>query len=361
MTGGTRSTTWWAAAATALVVPSAILASLDPAGAERYAALVVPPLTGLLVPIATAVPGSATLVAGALVVVALAVVAWRRSPARAAAIATLVALATVLWGVAAWGVHYRRAPVAERLGLPATATASDLRRLETMLLATITATASAEPMDDAAAHAATKAIARSTSALAADLRGWSLALPERVVQLPAGSLLAFGTSGIVSPWWLEAHVDAALPPAARVAVAAHELAHLAGWAREDDAEALGALAAWRADDPNARYAGALFQLARLASALPDPEREALLARLPDGARDDLRAAAEAVRAYGNPALVQWSRDLYDRYLRTQGIHDGIRSYARATDLLARLVTAGHDRSDGPGPTPLRPAPASTAP
>ena len=359
MRGDARLVTWWTATVTALVVATAILSSLDPAVAERYAVLVYPSVTQLLVPIAAAVPGSATLFAGAFAIVALAVAAWRGSRLRASGLVTVLALAAVLWGVAAWGVHYRRAPVAERLGLAATATSSEVERLTSMLLATITDAAPADPLDDAAARAGVEAIAHAMRALAAELEGWDVALPESVVQLPAGSLLVFGTSGIVSPWWLEAHVDGALPPAARIAVAAHELAHLAGWAREDEAEALGALAAWRANDPNARYAGTLFQVARLASTLPEAEREALYAQLPDRAREDLRAAADAARAYGNPALVRLSRRLYDRYLRTQGIDDGIRSYAEATDLLARMVGADLERVGGP-PAP-RPASAPPDP
>lgn len=345
MTRRWDTTTWWAAASTVFIVLIAVLASLGPVAAEQYVESVYPPLTHALVLLGSSVPGSVTSITAILTLVALAAWAWRRPPGRVVGLATSLLLLGLVWGLAAWGVHYRRAPVSERLGLAATATAAERERLQSMLLATIASTTPADAIDEVEAAAATAAIARSLSALSAELEGWDLAIPEGVVLTPPGSLLLFGTSGIVSPWWLEAHVDGGLPPAARIAVAAHELAHLGGWAREDEAEALGALAAWRAGDPNARYAAALFQTAGLAGSLPPVEREALLDSLPPRARDDLRAAARASDAYRNALVARLSRSIYDHYLRAQGVDEGIRSYAAATDLLARLAASDPDRLD----------------
>ena len=354
MTGGARFVLGWTASVTALVVAIAVVGSLGPGAAARYAELVFPPLTRLVVPLGAAVPGSATL-AGALVMIGvLAWIGWRRPPVRTLGLVVVIVLVTILWGLAAWGVHYRRAPIAERIGLAASASDGERDELQHMLVTTIAANAPSQPLGDDAAHAAIHSIAAAMAGLASDLEGWVPLLPDHVVSLPPGSLLRFGTSGIVSPWWLEAHVDGALPPAARIAVAAHELAHVAGWAREDEAEALGAWAALQADDANARYATALFQVARLASGLSEPEREALLSALPERARADLRAAADAASAYGHPVFRSMSRYVYDRYLRSQGIADGIRSYAASTDLLARVMGSGATRP-GAAPSPLEPS------
>ena len=75
--------------------------------------------------------------------------------------------------------------------------------------------------------------------------------------MPPGTLLTFGYAGIASPFTLEANLDGGLTSVSKVAVAAHELTHTAGFAREADTDFLSALAGLRADDPYARYAVAL--------------------------------------------------------------------------------------------------------
>jgi len=96
----------------------------------------------------------------------------------------------------------------------------------------------------------------------------------------------------------------------------------------------------RADDPYARYAVALFQLASLAPALPPETSNALLATLPERARADLDDARRAIERYRLDWLTRPSRFLYDRYLRFQGVPAGIDSYAQGSSLLARAYAAG---------------------
>jgi hypothetical protein len=260
---------------------------------------------------------------------------------RAAAISVT---ALLVWSsfAAIWGIHYVRAPLADRSSLSDAVEERDLIALGTHLSQVIATDApTTEHSDPAtAARAAIAAIPVSVERSTAQLDGLRVEIPDRVEMLPSGMLLAFGTTGVISPWLLEAHVDGALPAAARVAVAAHELAHLAGFAREDEAEAMGAIAGLRADDPYARYAVALFQLASLAPALPPESSNALLATLPARARADLEEAARAIERYRLDWLIRPSRILYDRYLRSQGVSAGIASYAQGSSLLARAYAAG---------------------
>src|SRR5690606_23036149 len=108
----------------------------------------------------------------------------------------------------------------------------------------------------------------------------AVTIPTRVKAVPRGWLLRFGFAGVISPWLLEPHVDLALPPSDALAVALHELAHTAGFAREAEAEAVALLAGLRCDDRRVRYAAALRAASSLAYELPTAERESYLARWP---------------------------------------------------------------------------------
>lgn len=166
------------------------------------------------------------------------------------------------------------------------------------------------------------------------------AVPDRFKTLPAGTLLRGGYAGIVSPWLLEPHVDAGLPAAAGLAVALHEFAHTAGFAREAEAEAVGLVAGLTCDDPDVRYAAAL-SLARslLAAASADEERE-YLAAWPERARQDARAAEAAARRYRTPALQRATDAVYATYLRSQGGSEGLGEYAGGTALALALIGGG---------------------
>ncbi|HEX7038635.1 MAG TPA: DUF3810 family protein [Trueperaceae bacterium] len=194
------------------------------------------------------------------------------------------------------------------------------------------------------------ALAACVSSTAAELRERPApAVPDAVKRLPAGSLLALGFSGVVSPWLLEPHADAGSPPAAATAVALHELAHTAGFAREAEAEAVALLAGLGCDDPAAAYAAALRAAARLASRLPAPERAAYVASWPAGAADDLEAAAAAASRYRRAALADAAARAYDAYLVGQGTAGGIDDYDRSIDALVRLLgSRGPASSAGDG-------------
>lgn len=162
-------------------------------------------------------------------------------------------------------------------------------------------------------------------------------LPTRVKALPPGALLTFGFSGVVSPWLLEPHLDPGLPPATATAVALHELAHTAGFARESEAEAVALLAGLGCEDPAAAYAAALAAASRLARRLPAEERQAYVASWPEGAVEDLAAAAAAAASYRSGALAAAVERAYDAYLVSLGTEGGMADYDRSTDALVRLL------------------------
>lgn len=171
-------------------------------------------------------------------------------------------------------------------------------------------------------------------AAAAELRGGSVrALPRRVKRLPPGLMLRFGFAGVVSPWLLEPHVDAALPPAAALGVALHEFAHAAGFAREAEAEAVGIVAGLACRNRAVAYAAAL----NLATSLSAGAARSPRAAWPERAQADARAASLAAARYRSDLALGATR-AYDAYLRSQGERSGVGEYGRGTLMAVRLLS-----------------------
>src|SRR5262249_45073723 len=148
-------------------------------------------------------------------------------------------------------------------------------------------------------------------------------------------LLSLGNSGVTS-FFLEPHVDGGEPDVAFLSVAVHELAHVAGFCGEADADLLAAVAGLRAEDAFARYAVALRLFRDFASELPREEYQAALGALPDLAREDLKAMDHAARRYQIETLARAQRKIYDSYLRSQGVKAGVREYSFVVKLLIAL-------------------------
>jgi hypothetical protein len=320
--------------------------ALRPGGPEAWARHAAPALAEIWVPLGDAVPWPWTPPLAALLLVTAIVLArrargWAHAAARLLGLALLVAAGFE----ATWGLHGGRPSAPVRLGLvvaeegaaagstaprtgasaAAPSDAEAFRRMAARLPALLARDVPAGPLDEAAAFGAVRAALRE---LAAGPR-----LPTRPKRLPGPLLGPWGVAGVISPWTLELHVDGGLPAWSRTAVAAHELAHLAGFAGEGDAEFVGLLAALRADHPHARYAGALRAWSWLPAPLRDP------ASLPARARADLHALRAAQeRRMEAPARVAWT--LYDRWLRVRGQEVGTGGYAQGPRWLARAGAAG---------------------
>jgi hypothetical protein len=140
-----------------------------------------------------------------------------------------------------------------------------------------------------------------------------------------------GTDGMHAPVALETLLNPDLTPPERPAVLAHEWAHLAGYAPEDDASFVGLLAALRAD-PGSRYSAWLALFHDAVGQLPAAQQRELVARLDEGPRADRRAMARRLEARVD-VVVQASWQTYDQYLKAQGVREGVRSYSRVVNLM----------------------------
>ncbi len=346
-----------------------VLAALGVAVAPRpaaliervYAARLYPALQAFVTGLSNAVPFA---IFDVVVVVAVAggIWLWARAGVRArraravgplvvAARVTLVAVAAgYLWFVAIWGLNYARPPLDVRLGLPeAPATAEEVAELLSRAVDE-TNNLSLNAHSEFGIYDAERDIARKLHAVEARHGRPRPTVPGRPKATLLGTYFRMaGVDGLTAPAALETLLNPDLTDYERPFVLAHEWAHLAGYAAEADANFVAWLATMEEGGMwvRARYSGWLFLVMEAAAQVPGDTRRDALARLGPGPRRDLEAIA--ARARDQVDVVQrvgWR--VYDSYLRSQGVHEGVVSYSRVVDLVVR---ASRRPGSGAGPAP----------
>lgn len=233
----------------------------------------------------------------------------------------------------AFGFGYKLPPLVEADWLLAPLSGAEHERaLEVLVAQLATADSVALPAGETTAANASVCVA----SLVSELRGTEVELPTRVKLLPPGTLLRFGFAGVVSPWLLEPHIDAGLPPAAALGVALHEFAHVAGYAREAEAEAVGLVAGLNCHDATVAYGAAVSLASAVARELPAGERATFMDSWPPTARQDAEAYAAAAARFKSPAA-EGAQRLYGTYLKSQGEAGGMLEYGRGVDLALKLL------------------------
>lgn len=249
--------------------------------------------------------------------------------------------ASYLWFLAAWGLNYARPPIDQRLGLPAgPATTAEVAALLRESVAQVNALHATAHMDGFIPYDAERDVTRTLHAVEA-----AHGRPRPTIGgRPKPTLLGLyfrmaGVDGLTAPAALETLLNPDLTPYERPFVLAHEWAHLAGYAPEADANFVGWLATTHERaEPRTRYSGWLFLLMETAAQVPRDVRQETLQALGAGPRADL--AAIAARVSQRVDVVQrvgWR--VYDSYLKSQGVPEGIVSYSRVVDLIVRASRA----------------------
>jgi hypothetical protein len=354
----------------AAIVVSAVLAGLAPLSPEAverwYSTGIYPPIQRTLTPVANRLPFAwlDLLVVGGLaalvVVVVRAVRASRRErrivPALRA-LGTLVTTAATVYllFLFVWGFNYRRLPMNERLSVqpgppPADAVlalgveaATQLNALH----AEAHATGWAAPIDDDRLR---EAFARVQETLS----DGPTATPGRLKTTMFGPYFRWTTvDGMINPFGLEVLGNPDLLEFERPFIAAHEWAHLAGYADESEASFVGWLTCMQGDAPT-RYSGWLFLYWQVNGEVDAASRAKLSEALRDGPRADINAVAERLRRGQLPWLRATSWRVYDQYLKANRVEEGIRSYGAVVTLILRAQF-------GPAWTPVRRASAAPPP
>jgi hypothetical protein len=228
-----------------------------------------------------------------------------------------------------WGYNYLRPPLEQRLGLAPVAEIPEQSRelARQFIVRAAEARVYVEPWDRAE-------LDRLVDAAIADALVELEGRPPPVTSplkgdLGSGLLARQGTRGVVSPLTLEAHVDFGLPAFVLPFTAAHEKAHLAGFARERDANFLAWYALTRSADARLRYAAQIGVIHYFL----DRETRSLATPL----AADLEALAAYDASHVSRGLQRASLEIYSVYLRANRTPAGTGDYARVGRLIETWI------------------------
>lgn len=159
------------------------------------------------------------------------------------------------------------------------------------------------------------------------------AAPKAFVSSRGLSYLDF--SGFYFPFTGEANLNDESPAAYLPANICHEMAHQQGIASEQECNFVAIAAAVTAPDVTYRYSGCLMGYVYLSNALYRVDAEAGKAirdTLPDTVLADLRRNSTYWAQFDGPVQTV-SNTVYDGFLKSNGLADGIQNYGTVVDLL----------------------------
>lgn len=142
-------------------------------------------------------------------------------------------------------------------------------------------------------------------------------------------------AGVYFPFTVEANVNVDAPDYSIPATMMHELAHIQGFMREDEANFIAYLSCMKSEEVQFQYSGAALAFIHVNNALfaadPEASREVYALLNEDVQRDFSDGNAYWKKFQGPIANV--SSKINDAYLKSNRQEDGVKSYGRMVDLL----------------------------
>lgn len=242
-----------------------------------------------------------------------------------------------------WGYNYSRVPIEQQLALPEiTLSADDLKTAldqQTELVLALRMqiqSDTSQPMTQEFPPAQLETAVRQEVAHELQtLQFPTSGRPRGRQPFWNGFLLRFGASGIYNPFTGECNIDRASHFLTKPVNLAHELCHGYGFGDEGTCNFLAYLALERSEQPLLRYSAELDFWRELAGAYrqrnPDTYA-AFRATLPTGFRADLDNIYKVLDQY--PEFFEAFRyEVYDQYLKAQGISEGMENYGKVIPLV----------------------------
>jgi hypothetical protein len=143
-------------------------------------------------------------------------------------------------------------------------------------------------------------------------------------------------TGIFWPFTAEANINIAASEYSIPATMGHELAHLRGFMREDEANFIAYLVCKESDSIEFKYSGTMLALSYASNQLykQDPDLYQLVrGTYNEGMMLDLRAEYYYWRQFEDTVISTVSNTMNDNYLKANNQNDGVKSYGRMVDLL----------------------------
>ena len=144
--------------------------------------------------------------------------------------------------------------------------------------------------------------------------------------------------GVYSPFTVEANYNWQMTGYNIPHTICHELSHLRGFMREDEANFIGILACTESDDAYFRYSGYLMAWVHAGNALAKADVESfyeLHSQLCGRAVQDLQENNEYWDQYEGK-VAEVSNQVNDTYLKLNDQKDGVQSYGRVVDLMLAM-------------------------
>lgn len=158
-----------------------------------------------------------------------------------------------------------------------------------------------------------------------------------------------GITGVYFPFTVEANVNVDIPDYSIPSTMCHELTHLKGFMREDEANFIGYLACVGSDNPDFVYSGYALAVIHSMNALYQADYDAFsrLARTYSPAvLRDFQANSTYWKSFEG-TVSQISDAVNDSYLKANQQTDGVQSYGRMVDLLLADYRSRHGLEDSP--------------
>lgn len=143
-------------------------------------------------------------------------------------------------------------------------------------------------------------------------------------------------TGIFVPFTMESNVNVDISDYSIPSTMCHELAHLHGFMREDEANYIAYLACMASDSKELQYSGVMEALIIAGNALYGKDTEAyynMSALYSDQVRLDLSANNRYWKQFENTTISVVAQKVNDSYLKANAQEDGVESYGRMVDLL----------------------------
>jgi hypothetical protein len=340
--------TKWLKAGIVLAAVACALVPLSPSRVERwYSTGIYPRIQQVVTPISNLFPFALfdVLTVGAVLIVIGALVRSVRRARRARRWSTVfVTLGHILVGASAmylvflgiWGFNYRRVPVSQRLVLePTRPSAAAVLALGYQAVQELNALHADAHVRGDTAPWQDPSLRSAFNRVQGFLSDGPRATPGRVKSTIYGPYFRWtSVDGMVNPFALEVMANPDLLPIERPFVAAHEWAHLAGYADESEANFVGWLTCLQGD-ARARYSGWMFLYWQLSGEVSAADRGRLADALESGPRRDVDDIVERLRRGRWPLLQRSSWMVYDQYLKANRVEAGVRSYGLVVTLILR--------------------------
>lgn len=151
-------------------------------------------------------------------------------------------------------------------------------------------------------------------------------------------------TGTFFPFTMEANVNVDIPDYSIPATMLHELAHLRGFMREDEANYLAYLAGSESDHIELQYSSTMLALVIAGNALYEQDKDLyfqIREQYCEGVLKDIRANSAYWQKYENTVVSTVSNKINDTYLKVNAQTDGVKSYGRMLDLLLAKYRKDH--------------------